>query len=143
MKKRLYYEDIALGSEIPPLVKKPTTEQLVKWGEVSGDNNPIHFDEDFARSRGLPGIIVQGQLAFSFLVQLLSDWTGEQGIIKKPNCSYKGMNFPEETLTCRGKVVKQYTMADKGYVDCNLWVENPRGEKTLSGMATVSLPHRE
>jgi len=143
MKKRLYYEDIALGSEIPPLVKKPTTEQLVKWGKVSGDNNPIHFDEDFARSRGLPGIIVQGQLAFSFLVQLLSDWTGEQGIIKKLNCSYKGMNFPEETLTCRGKVVKQYTMADKGYVDCNLWVENPRGEKTLSGMATVSLPHRE
>ena len=94
MKKQLYYEDIAVGSEIPPLVKKPTTDQLLRWGEVSGDNNPIHFDKDFARSRGLPGVIVQGQLAFSFLGQLLSDWTGEQGVLQKLNCSYKGMNFP-------------------------------------------------
>ena len=141
--KPLYYEDTAVGSEIPPLVKKPTPDQLLQWAEVSGDHNPIHFDEGFARSRGLPGIIVQGQLVFSSLGQLLSDWTGEQGVLLKLSCSYKGMNFPEETLTCRGKVIKQYTMADKYYIDCSLWVENPQGEKTLSGTATVSLPHRE
>lgn len=142
MSKSLYYEDISIGSELPPLVKKPTTEQLVSWGEVSGDHNPIHFDEGFARRQGLPRIIVPGQLVFSFLGQLLSDWIGEPGAIQKLNCSYKGMNFPEETLICRGKVVKQYARANKGYVDCHLWAENPQGEKTLSGTATVSLPHR-
>ena len=142
MSKQLYYEDIAVGSEITPLVKLPTTRQLVMWAGASGDYNPIHYDKDFAQSRGLPGVIVHGQLVCSFLGQLITDWIGEQGRLRKLTCSYKGMNFPGETLTGKGKVIKKYVEAGEHCVECNIRAENSKGEKTVSGMAIAVVPSR-
>ncbi len=42
MTEQLYYEDVAEGSEIAPMVKQPTTRQLVIWAGAVGDYNPIH-----------------------------------------------------------------------------------------------------
>ena len=142
MSKQLYYEDIAVGSEITPLVKLPTTRQLVMWAGASGDYNPIHYDKDFAQSRGLPGVIVHGQLVCSFLGQLITDWIGEQGSLRKLTCSYKGMNFPGETLTGKGQVIKKYIEAGEHCVECNIRAENSKGEKTVSGMAIAVVPSR-
>lgn len=138
----LHYEDVTEGSEITPLVKRPTTRQLVMWCGVSGDYNPVHYDKDFAQGRGLPGVIVQGQLIGCFLGQLITDWIGEQGTLRKLSCSYKGMNFPGEMLTCKGKVTKKYVENGEHYGECNLWVENPKGEKTVTGKAVVVLPSK-
>ena len=74
MAEQLYYEDITVGSELTPLVKQPTTRQLVMWAGASGDYYQIHYDKDFAQSRGLPGVIVHGQLVCSFLGQLMTGW---------------------------------------------------------------------
>ena len=142
MGKQLYYEDIEIGSEIPPLIKQPTTRQLVMWAGASGDYNPIHYDKDFAQSRGLPGVIVHGQLVCSFLGQLITNWIGEQGSLKKLTCSYKGMNFPGETITAKGKVTKKYVDTGEHCVECNIWAENPKGEKTVSGLTIVIVPSR-
>jgi len=143
MAEQLYYEDVAVGSEITPLVKQPTTRQLVMWAGASGDYYQIHYDKDFAQSRGLPGVIVHGQLAYSFLGQLMTDWMGEQGSLWKLACSYRGMNFPGETLTCKGRVSKKYIEDGEHYVVCNIWAENSKGEKTVSGTAIVILPARD
>ena len=142
MVEQLYYEDVAVGSEIVPLVKQPTTRQLVMWAGASGDYSPIHYDKDFAQSRGLSGVIVHGQLIGSFLGQLMTDWIGEQGMLRKLSCSYRGMNYPGEALICQGKVTKKYVEDGEHYVECSLWVENPKGEKTVSGKAIVILPSR-
>lgn len=140
--KQLYHQDVTPGSEIASLVKQPSTKQLVMWAGAVGDYNPIHYDKDFAQSRGLSGVIVQGQLISAFLGQLMTDWIGEKGILKRLGCSYKGMNYPGEALTCRGKVTKKYVEAGEHCVECSLWVENAKGEKTVSGMAIVVLPSR-
>ncbi len=142
MTEQLYYEDVAVGGEIPPLAKQPTTRQLVMWAGASGDYNPIHYDKDFAQSRGLPGVIVHGQLMCSFLGQLLTDWIGEQGNLRRLTCSYKGLNFPGETLICKGKVTNKYVEKREHYVECSIWAENAKGEKTVSGKAIVILPIR-
>ncbi len=143
MNKQLFYEDVAVGSEITPLVKQPTTRQLVMWAGASGDFNPIHYDKDFALERGLPGVVVHGQLAGCFLGQMLTDWLGEGGSLKKLSLSYKGMNFPGEALTCKGTVAKKYIEDDQHFVVLGIWAENPRGEKTLSGTAIITLPSRD
>ena len=142
MSEQLYYEDIIVGSEITPLVKQPTTRQLVMWAGASGDYYPIHYDKDFAQSKGLPGVIVHGQLVGCFLGQLMTDWMGEQGNLRKLTCSYKSVNFPGEALICKGKVSKKYIEDGEHYIECNLWVENTKGEKTISGKALVTLPAR-
>jgi len=142
MSEQLYYEDIVVGSEITTLVKQPTTRQLVMWAGASGDYYPIHYDKDFAQSKGLPGVIVHGQLVGCFLGQLMTDWMGEQGSLRKLACSYKSLNFPGEALTCKGKVNKKYIEDGAHYIECNLWVENIKGEKTVTGKAVITMPSR-
>jgi acyl dehydratase len=112
------------------------------WAGASGDYYAIHYDKDFAQSKGLPGVIVHGQLVASFLGQLLTDWIGKQGKLIKLACSYKGMNFPGETITCRGKVSKKYIEDGEHRVECHIWAENAKGEKTVIGKAIVALPAR-
>ena len=142
MSGQRYYEDVEIGEELKPLVKHPDTRQLVMWAGASGDYNPIHYDKDFALSQGLPGVIVHGALAGCFLSQLITDWIGEQGVVNKFSCSYRGMNFPGEAITCQGKVTKKYIENDKHYVECDIRAENLKGEKTVLGKATVIMPSK-
>jgi acyl dehydratase len=142
MSEQLYYQDIKKGDEVTPLVKAPTTRQLVMWAGAAGDYMPIHYDQEYARSRGLEGVIVHGQLVGAFLGQLMTDWLGEKGWLRKLSCSYKGMNYPGETITLRGRVLKKYVKKGEHLVECSVWAENPKGEKTASGTATVVLPSR-
>jgi acyl dehydratase len=142
MTDQLHFEDIAVGNEIPSLTKQPTTRQLVMWAGASGDYNPIHYDKDFAQGRGLSGVIVQGQLVGSFLGQLVTDWVGEQGMLRKLTCSYKGSNYPGEAIICKGKVSKKYVEGGEHRLECSLWAENAAGEKTVTGMAIVVMPAR-
>jgi acyl dehydratase len=142
MSKQLHYEDVAVGGEITPLVKQPTTMQLVMWAGASGDYNPIHYDKDFAQSRGLSGVIVPGQLTGAFLGQMMTDWIGGEGALRKLSCSYKGMSYPGEAITCKGKITRKYVQDGEHFVECSLWAENPKSEKTASGKAMVILPSR-
>jgi len=140
MGKQIYYEDIVEGSTIQQLIKQPTATQLVMWAGASGDYNAIHYDKDYALHQGLPGIIVHGQLVGAFLGQMLTDWAGVKGNLRKLSLSYKGMNYPGETLICQGKILKKNIEDNQHLVTLKIWVENPRSEKTLTGMAVISLP---
>jgi acyl dehydratase len=141
--EQVYWEDVAEGQEIPSLTKTPSTQQLVQWAAASGDFYQIHYDQAFARSTGLPGIIVHGALKHAFLGQMLWEWVRYGGQVKRYACSYRGMDFPAEALTCRGVVRRKYAEGDQGLVELEIWTENPRGEKTSPGSATVILPRRK
>ena len=140
MTKHVFYEDIEVGSEIPALVKCPTTMQLVKFAGASGDYYPIHYDKDIAQANGLPGVIVHGWLTLSFLGQMITDWMGAGGTLVKLSGSYRGMNFPGEDIICNGRVTKKYIEDNKHYVRVETWAENPQGERTISGSAVAMLP---
>lgn len=139
---QIYFDDVALNAEIPPLVKQPTTKQLVMWAGASGDYNPVHYDKDYAQARGLQGVIVQGALIGAFLGQLMTDWIGQEGVLQNLVCNYKGMNFPGESVTCKGTVSRKYEENGRHCVECSIWAENPKGEKTVTGKAVVALPSR-
>jgi acyl dehydratase len=134
------YEEIEIGTEVPAVVKCPTTMQLVKYAGASGDYYQIHYDKDIALGNGLPSVIVHGWLTLSFLGQMLTDWTGSRGAVIKISGSYKGMNLVNEEIFCYGKVAKKYTEEGKNLAKIDIWAENPRGEKTVTGSAVVSLP---
>ena len=140
MAKQLYYENVELGFELPTLVKHPTTRQLVKWACLMEEFYELHYDKDFAISQGLPGIPVQGPLLLSFLGQMLTDWIGEQGIIRKLNCSFRGIVLPSEDVICRGKVSGKYIQDGERCVECEIWTENAKGERTVVGKAVIVLP---
>jgi len=142
MAKQFYYEDLEVGSEIPKLEKDPSTQQLVKYAGASGDFYQIHYDKDFALANKLPGVILHGALKNAFLGQLMTDFAGELGWVSKLGVQYRGMDVPGVKIVARGKVTKKYVEGDKHMVDCEIWIENAKGEKTTPGTATVILPSR-
>jgi hydroxyacyl-ACP dehydratase HTD2-like protein with hotdog domain len=139
----VYYEDIQEGFELPALVRYPTTMQLVKYASASGDYYQIHYDKDFALASGLSGVIVHGWLALAFLGRMITDWLGDDGTLVKLNGSYRGINKVHEDIICNGKVTKKYTEDNKNLVRIEIWVENPAGEKTVTGFAVVDLPSKD
>ncbi len=131
------WEEVQEGQEIPTLKKHPTSQQLVQWAAGSGDFYQIHYDQDFAKSTGLPGIIVHGALKHAFLGQLVHDWAGNNARIKKFGCSYRGMDVPGEDILCKGVVKRKYEENGEKLVDLEVWTEKTDGTKTTPGYATV------
>ena len=143
MAEQVYYEDVNVGDEIPKLAKNCSTQQLVMWAAGSGDFYQIHYDKDFALALGtLPGIIVHGALKHAFLGQMLHDWAGDKGWIKKYGCQYRGMDVPNQNITCRGVVTNKAQEGGLNLVELDIWTEKDGGEKTSPGKATVVLPSR-
>jgi acyl dehydratase len=125
------------GDELPVLKKNCSTQQLVQWAAGSGDFYQIHYDKDFAIGTGLKGIIVHGALKNAFLGQLVHDWIGNNGRIKKYGCSYRGMDYPNEDILCKGVVRKKYEEGNQKIVEVEVWTEQADGTKTTPGTATV------
>ncbi len=143
MTAQIYYEDVEVGAELPVLVKTPTTQQLAMYAGASGDFYQIHYDKDYAIQKDLPGVIVHGMLGTAFVAQAVTDWMGEAGLLKKFGVQYRGMMFPNEDITVRGKVIKKHVEGGERLVECEVWAENSRGERTTPGRAVVALPSRK
>lgn len=126
---------LQVGQELPELVKHPTTRQLVQYAGASGDFYEIHYDQDYARSTGLPGVILHGLLKAGFLAQLVTSWAGAQARLKTFDVSYRGLDLPGRPCRCRG-VVKS---VEGGTAELEIWTEDPEGNRTTLGNATVEL----
>ena len=134
------WAEVQEGMSIPELKKNCSTQQLVVWAAASGDFYQIHHDDQFAKNTGLSGIIVHGALKNAFLGQLVHDWIGNTGKIKKYGCSYRGMDFPDQDITCKGVVTRKFEENGEKLVELEIWTENGEGKKTTPGTATVVLP---
>ena len=93
---------VEVGQELPELVKHPTTRQLVQYAGAQGDFYEIHYDQAYAQSVALPGVILHGLLKAAFLGQLITDWLGEDGTLKAFEVSYRGVDMPGHPYRCRG-----------------------------------------
>lgn len=140
---QLYYEDVQVGAEITPLVKAPTTQQLVRYAGASGDFHRIHYDDPYARSLGFPGVIVHGLLKSACLGQMLTDWAGPRSWVKKIGTEWRRIDVPGDTLTCKGRVTNKYVENGEHLVELEIWTENGTGQTTTLGKATVRLPSRQ
>jgi acyl dehydratase len=76
-----------------------TKEQIAEYAEASGDLNPIHLDEEFARRVGLPGVIAHGLLQMG----LLARTAGAPQRLRRLSCRFAGMVRPGDTVTFRSE----------------------------------------
>lgn len=140
MAKQITYEDVVVGQPLPTLIKHPTPRQLVMWAGASGEFSEMHYDKDFALKMGFPGIIVHGMLMASFLVQVLTDWIGEWGTLKKIKTSNRQFVLVDRDIICKGTVTNKYVRGNDHCVECELSAENSEGEKCVTATAVVVLP---
>jgi acyl dehydratase len=141
--KKIYFEDIAVGEEIPFLTKGPmTTPHLMRWSASIENFHKIHYDAPFAINHDkLPGLLVNGSLKQQFLMQLLTEWVGNTGWVWKANFQFRVMNLIGETLTIWGKVTDKRDGPGYGLVDLDIGIRNDAGVESTPGKAVVALPY--
>ncbi|MBF4993947.1 MaoC family dehydratase [Arthrobacter gandavensis] len=73
--------ELEAGQEIGRTTLEISRADLVRYAGASGDFNPIHWNERFARSVDLPGVIAHGMFTMGAAVQLVTDWIGDPGAV--------------------------------------------------------------
>ena len=140
----LCYEDVDVGQDIPTLQKGPMTPaHIMRWSAASENWHRIHYDRDYAVNHDkLPDIMVNGSWKQHVLIQLLTDWVGEEGWLWKIGFQFRGMNVPGETLTAWGRITDKKLVGDYGVVTLEIGLVNEKQAEGTPGTATVVLPRR-
>ena len=97
--------DYAAGDSLPELRVTPDAGLTKRYAEASGDPNPIHFDEDFAKSVGLPGCILHGLYSMAQVAKAHTDLAdGDPRALKRLSVQFRGMGFPEQEIVVTSTV---------------------------------------
>ncbi|MEU2667611.1 MaoC family dehydratase [Streptomyces sp. NPDC007164] len=81
MTAKVAYESVEVGTELPAQSFKVTRATLVQYAGASGDFNPIHWNEKFAREVGLPDVIAHGMFTMAEAIRVVTDWAGDPGAV--------------------------------------------------------------
>ncbi|SDO35695.1 MaoC family dehydratase [Actinacidiphila guanduensis] len=83
MAARIAYDEVEVGTELPAQSFPVDRATLVRYAGASGDFNPIHWNERFAREVGLPDVIAHGMFTMASAVRVVTDWLGDPGAIEE------------------------------------------------------------
>ncbi|MBE4736985.1 MULTISPECIES: MaoC family dehydratase [Streptomyces] len=81
MTAKISYDDVEVGTELPAQSFDVTRATLVRYAGASGDFNPIHWNEKFAKEVGLPDVIAHGMFTMAEAIRVVTDWTGDPGAV--------------------------------------------------------------
>jgi acyl dehydratase len=83
-----------------------TRTQIVRFAGASGDFNPMHHDEPFARAAGQPGVFAMGQLQAAMLASMVAEWLGADNVVGY-GVRYRDKVWPGDRLILTGEVVEE------------------------------------
>jgi len=119
------------------VVRDPNT---YSWEPVYG----VHFNIPIAKAVGNPYPYNAGAQSQGWLIQLFTNWMGDDGWLKRNYAEYRHFVYWSDTVWLRGKVVRKYVDEDGEYcVDVKTSAVNQRGEDTMPGYSTVALPSHD
>lgn len=147
-----YWEDVKVGEEMPVMEKGLLTMmEIIRFGLfVSGmprrierkrERVEIGFSrEEMQKRAGLENASDYGPQRVCWLGQLVTDWMGDAGTLKKYSCQVRHPSIMGDSNFVKGKVKGKRIENGEHLVECEIWVENQAGLITAPGLATVLLP---
>jgi acyl dehydratase len=96
--------DLRVGTQIPELRVTPDKYLTARYAGASGDFNPIHIDEEFARAVGLPGRILHGLWTMAQVARAQTEVAGGPEHLKRLSVQFRGMGLPEQEIVVSGTV---------------------------------------
>ena len=113
------------GDAIEPLKVTPDRYLTVRYAGASGDFNPIHIDDEFARQVGLPGKILHGLYTMAQVARAHTDAGGGPQSLRRLSVQFRGLAFPERELSVTG-TVRELRDDGTAVVDCGCEQEGKR-----------------
>ncbi len=98
------FEDLQEGQEVFSASKVVKREDVKAYADASGDQNPLHQDDNFARSVGFPGIIAHGMFSMAHLTNAVTDWVGDPGAFRRIKVQFRAPVFMDEVLVAKGRI---------------------------------------
>jgi acyl dehydratase len=92
------------GQQLPELKVTPDKYLTVRYAGASGDFNPIHIDEEFAKAVGLPGRILHGLYTMAQVARAQTEAAGGPESLRRLAVQFRGMGMPEQEITVTGTV---------------------------------------
>ena len=140
-----FFEDVSVGEELVPLRKEIDLPHMMAYGAATWDFIRVHYDADHVRELGFSGPFVDGQMLGAFLAQQVQDWAGPRSFLRKLSFRNRVMVYPGDSLLCGGAVSGLRREGEgpdlAGLAECDLWIENQRGERVVDrASAVVQLP---
>jgi acyl dehydratase len=97
---------LSVGESIPELRVTPDKYLTVRYAGASGDFNPIHIDEEFAKAVGLPGRILHGLWTMAQVARAQTEAAGGPEHLKRLSVQFRGMGVPEQEVLVSGTVTE-------------------------------------
>lgn len=139
---KVYFEDVEVGQEVPPFVRQTDFMNWNRYAAVNDEFVYIHMDDEAGRNALQPGAFGMGNLRFAYIHNMLRDWIGEEGDIRRVSVQYRAINLKNDILTCKGTITRKYVENGEHLVDLEVHVFNQHGRDTTPGTATVVLPSK-
>ena len=135
------WEELTEGATGPaPMVVGPITRtDFVRYQGASGDMNPIHHDEPFAKSANYPAPLVVGMFQAGVLSSWAVAWLGAANV-RKYKVRWKEQCWPGDVLSFSGRVAKRYEENGERRVDLDLVCTRQTGGVAVQGWATFVVP---
>jgi acyl dehydratase len=140
--KRLYWEDVAEGEEIPTVTLEITRNRIVMIVSATRDIFPLHHDPDFAQAAGYSAPAVATAFLQGLLSRCLTDWTGPTGRIRRLGLKLNAPTLAGDTVSAGGKVCRKYVENGDHKIDCELALIKQDGVTAVDAEATVVVPSR-
>ncbi len=125
-----------VGTELEPKVFPAITRtRIVEYQGASGDFQPIHHDEPFARSAGYDAPLVVGMLPAGMLTAWGAERFGAEHV-RRTRVRFKSMVWPGDVLTAHGRV----TGVEDGRIEVELWAANAEDAVVVQAWMTFVSP---
>jgi acyl dehydratase len=125
-------EALEVGQDVFEASKVVRREDVKAYADASGDQNPLHQDDDFARSVGFPGIIAHGMFSMAHLVKAVKDWAGGPAALRSISVQFRAVVYMDETLVARGRVAS--IDPQSGDVSLDVWAEVERDGEVVKAI---------
>jgi acyl dehydratase len=140
-------DSITPGMELGEVVLGPIERlDIVRYAGASGDFNPIHIDEGYAKRTGAPTVFAMGMLPAGYLAHALSDWFGGPHHLRRYKVRFTTRVWPGDEIVCTAKV----NSIDDGIINVTLEARRrgvgpselniEKEETAIVGEADVELP---
>jgi acyl dehydratase len=131
-------DDLSDGDALPSRTFGPLTRtDFVRYQGASGDFNPIHHDEEFAKSAGFPTVFSVGMLQAGLLATYCTDLFGPDNV-RRFKVQFREQVWPGDTLVASGKVAHRYEADEEPRVDLDLEMTREGGGVAVKGTATFA-----
>lgn len=136
----LDFAALNIGDELPTLEFGTVTRHILAlYCGGSGDHNPIHVDQDFAKSAGYDDVFAHGMLSMAILGRLLTNWTAQENI-KSISVRFAAITQVLDEVTASATISDKVVVDGEQRLILDIETTTQTGTKTLTGSAEIIVP---